>query len=144
MDFDINYWAVLVCGIAAMVTGFLWYGPLFSKAWAREMGWSGMSPEQESQMKEKAKTAYPQQFVGALLMAYVFAHVIIAFARAGNVEVDLNLGLMGAFFSWLGFIVPVKWGDTLWAGKSKKLFWIDSLYLLLNLAVFAVILTSWK
>jgi hypothetical protein len=143
MNFDINYWAVLVCGIAAMVTGFLWYGPLFSKVWAKEMGWGEMSPEQTQKMKDAAKTAYPQQFVGALLMAYVFAHVLIAFSRAGNVELDPTLGLVGALWSWLGFIVPVKWGDTLWGGKSKKLFWIDSLYLLLNLVVFALILTLW-
>lgn len=139
MNLEVNYLAVLVAGVAAMVTGFLWYGALFGKAWAREMGWGELTPEQNQKLQEGAKTAYPQQFVGALIMAYVFAHVLSAFEAS-----TIGDALMGAFWVWLGFIVPVKWGDTLWAGKSKKLFALDSLYLLLNLAVFGVIFTLWK
>lgn len=33
----INIPAILAAILAAMVLGFLWYGPLFGKAWAREM-----------------------------------------------------------------------------------------------------------
>ncbi|HYC79596.1 MAG TPA: DUF1761 domain-containing protein [Candidatus Binatia bacterium] len=141
---DINYWAVLVCGVAAMITGFLWYGPLFSKAWAKEMGWGELTPEQTAKMQAAAKTAYPQQFVGALLMAYVFAHVVFAFNAAIDGPESLGMNLQGALWSWLGFIAPVLWSQRLWGGKSIKLFWIDSLYYLLNLGVFAVIFSLWK
>ncbi len=138
MDVDVNFWAVVVCAVASMVTGFLWYGPLFGKAWAREMGWGNLDSEQSKRMMEKAKVAYPQQFIGALIMAYVFAHVLAAFDSS-----TVSMGLQGAFWMWLGFIVPLKWGDTLWSGKSKKLFSIDSFYYLVNLAVFAIILNLW-
>ena len=36
--FTINYLAILACAIVAMPVGFLWFGPLFGKAWQREMG----------------------------------------------------------------------------------------------------------
>jgi hypothetical protein len=139
MQFDINFWAVVVCGLASMVTGFFWYGPLFGNSWAKEMGWGNLSPEQTAKMQEKAKVNYPQQLIGAIIMAYVFAHVLEAFD--GD---TISLGLQGAFYTWLGFIAPVKYGDVLWSNKSLKLFFLDSLYLLLNLAVFAIILVSWK
>ena len=32
---NINYLAVLVCAIIAMPAGFLWFGALFGKPWAR-------------------------------------------------------------------------------------------------------------
>ncbi len=33
MMFQINLLAVVVCAIASMVLGMLWYGPLFGKKW---------------------------------------------------------------------------------------------------------------
>jgi hypothetical protein len=38
----INYLAVLACAIVAMPVGFLWFGPLFGKPWARHMGFAEM------------------------------------------------------------------------------------------------------
>src|SRR6266498_2968533 len=37
-DIHPNYWAILVAVAATMVLGFLWYGPIFGKAWMKEMG----------------------------------------------------------------------------------------------------------
>ena len=34
---DINYIAVVGAAVAAMVIGFLWYGPLFGKQWTKLM-----------------------------------------------------------------------------------------------------------
>ena len=39
---SINYLAVLACAIVAMPVGFLWFGPLFGKTWARHMGFGDM------------------------------------------------------------------------------------------------------
>jgi hypothetical protein len=139
MEIDVNIWAVLVCAVASMVLGFLWYGPLFSKAWVKEMGWDPNDKAQMDKMKSGAGPAYFQQFIGAIIMAYVFAHVLGAFDAQG----DLSLGLQGAFWMWLGFVVPVKYGETLWGKASLKLFFIDSFYYLVLLAAYAAILTLW-
>lgn len=134
----INIWAVIVSAIATMVTGMLWYGPLFGKSWAQEMGWANLTPEQNAEMKKKAGKAYLQQLLGAFIMAYVFAHVLQAFESD-----SISAALQSALWTWFGFIVPVKYGDVLWNNKSIKLFLIDSVYYLVNLTVFAVILTLW-
>jgi hypothetical protein len=139
MNFDINYLAVLSGGLANMVIGFLWYGPLFSKAWVREMGWGNRTPEEMALMKRQAKTAYPQQFLGALIMAYVFAHVLIAFDSS-----SIMSAIQGAFWMWLGFVAPIKYSETLWGKASKKLFFIDAGYYLVTLIVMGIILTMWK
>ncbi len=138
MDFEINYLAVLVCGIASMVLGYLWYGPLFSVPWMKEMGIDRNNQQLMSEMQGKAKWAYPQQFIGALIMAYVFAHVLQAFGSD-----SVGMALQGALWTWLGFIATVKYGEILWSGKSMKLFFIDSGYHLVQLAIYAIILQLW-
>jgi hypothetical protein len=55
MDFVVNYWAVLVCGIAAMAVGGLWYGALFGRTWAREMGFNTTDSEVLARMKRDSK-----------------------------------------------------------------------------------------
>jgi Protein of unknown function (DUF1761) len=145
MYIGINYWAVLASGVAAMVIGFLWYGPLFGKVWAVEMGWGNKTKEEMDAMKKSAGKKYPQQFIGAMLMAYVFAYMMFYlyychFSQTPTVA----LGLQGVFWVWLGFIVPVKYGGVLWEGKSFKLFFIDAVYYLVQLAVMATILVAWR
>lgn len=137
----INYWAVLVCGVAAMVLGFLWYGPLFGAVWAKGMGWE-MTKENTEKMKKMAGPAYFQQFIGALLMAWVFATVLSAFRTAAPM-VPWIAALNGGFFMWLGFVVPVKYGDKLWGMRPWSVQFIDQGYFLLQLIMMAFILSYW-
>ena len=143
MNFDLNYWAILVAGVSNMVIGGLWYGPLFGKAWATEMGWKTKTPEEMAQLKKMSPRLYAQQFIGALVMAYVFAHVLAAFWGSGT-ERTVGAGLMGALWMWLGFIAVIKYGDKLWGGKSFKLFFIDAGYWLVSLLAMGVILACWR
>lgn len=139
LQFDINYLAVLAAGVASMVLGFLWYGPFFGKPWAREMGWAAMTPEQTAEMKRKAGASYAINFIFALVTAYVFAHVLIAFGSD-----SVSAALVGAAWTWLGFMLPLHAGKKLWMGKSWTLVWIDSGYSLVNLGLAGVILQLWK
>ena len=41
-EININYLAVVACVIGAVPIGFLWFGPLFGKAWAKHMGMEDM------------------------------------------------------------------------------------------------------
>jgi len=47
---NINYLAVLTCAIVAMPVGFLWFGPLFGRTWARHMGLGDMQPPDAGSM----------------------------------------------------------------------------------------------
>ena len=70
----INVWAVIVCAIANMALGFMWYGPLFGKQWVAMMGWTPeqMKMGQEKMQKDGWKT-YLMAFVGSVIMAWILA-----------------------------------------------------------------------
>lgn len=65
-EIAIDYLAVLVFVVLAMPVGFLWFGPLFGKAWARHMGFDTMEPAGGAAMgKSMALFA-----LGSLLIAF--------------------------------------------------------------------------
>lgn len=140
---EINYWAVLVSAVAAMVVGAVWYGPLFGKMWMAGMGWDKLPPEEVEKKKKSAGTAYIQQFVGALLTAYVLAHVLWAYSIALPEVVGIAAGLQGAFWLWVGFILPVVYGKKLWEGKRLAYVAVDLGHYLVSLLVMGMILASW-
>lgn len=37
---DFNYLVLLIAGVVPLITGFIWYGPLFKNAWMKEMGFT--------------------------------------------------------------------------------------------------------
>lgn len=139
MEAVINYWAVLVSGIVATVIGGLWYGPLFGKAWMRL---AGLSMEGMKSMAMKPWQAMIGGLIVSVLMAGVFAHELV-YAGAYMRESGISLGLQGAFWNWLGFIVPLTAGAFLWEGKSWKLWALNAAYYLVSLMVMGVILASW-
>jgi hypothetical protein len=50
---NINYWAVLVCGVLSMVIGFVWYGPLFGKKWMEIVGATFKDIEERKRMQKE-------------------------------------------------------------------------------------------
>lgn len=143
MEVSINYLAVLACGISAMVLGFLWYGPLFGKAWMKEMGMTMPSKEEMKAMQGKMTKSYVLMFIGALVMAYVLAHSL-TFAGAYLNDMSVSGALMGGFWNWLGFAAPVLMGAVLWEKKTWRWFSITAGYYLVLLLVMGAILTSWS
>lgn len=137
MGVPINWLAVLVAAVISMVLGYLWYGPLFGKAWMKETGVSKKVMDKNMGMK------YGILFIGAILMAWVFDHALvfaITFLGIGGV----TGGLMGAFFNWLGFIAPVTAGIVLMEDRSFKLWLIQNGYYLATLMLMSVVLVMYK
>lgn len=141
MEVPINYLAVLVAGIASMVLGSLWYGPLFGKVWMRLSGFTEASMA-EAKAKGMAKS-YLLMFIGSLVMAYVLAHSLEFAASYLNVS-GASSGAMAGFWSWLGFVAPVTLGSVLWDGKPWKLWILNNGYNLLSLIAMGIILAVWK
>jgi hypothetical protein len=139
MEVPINYWAILACGVAMMVLGFLWYGPLFGKKWSQLMGWGVMTPELMAEKQKQARPGYAISFVGALIMAYVLAHGL-AFGNAYLQMSGVGGNMMGAFWYWLGFVVPVTVGTVIWDGKPWLLWVINVGYYLVGMLIMATIL----
>ncbi len=135
----INYLAVLVCAVLAMVLGYVWYGPIFGKTWMRLMGMDRESMGEGQNMG----MLYGIQFVGALIMAFVLAHTL-TFAMAYLHTSGISAGLQTGFWNWIGLIAPVTVGMVLWEGKPWKLWAIIAGYWLVTLCAMGVILALWQ
>jgi len=136
-DVSVNFWAVLVSAVASMVIGSIWFGPLFGKVYMNAMGMDKMSPEQQAAMKKSMMLTYLWQFLASLVMFYVFAWLMGALGANSIMN-----GFQVAFWVWLGFIVPLKFGDALWGGKMT-LFWLGIGNSLLTLLAAGAIIGAW-
>lgn len=105
---------VLACVVVALVIGFIWYGPIFGKAWMEVCGMENITPEMKAQMKKKMGGML---FLQAI-MSGLSAHVFIAFLGATAFS-----GSMLAMWVWFGFLMPTVGGMALWSGKTPKLAW---------------------
>ena len=139
---EVNLLAILGAGIASMIIGFVWYGPLFGKPWSKIMGWGDRTKEQIQEMQKKAMPGYIVSFVGSLVMAYVLAHVY-TYASVYTQTFGVTGGLMAAFWSWLGFVAPVTLGAVLWESKPLNLWYINGGYYLVLLLAMGAIVGMW-
>ncbi len=136
----VNYIAIIVAAIASYVLGFLWHGPLFGKQW---MMLSGMTPEKMNEAKAKGMTkTFIAAFLTTLLMSYVIAN-IYDFASSYYNLYGYQMGLMVAFWSWLGFIVPVTLNTVFWENRTWKLWLFNVSFELVSIALMAVIIAVW-
>lgn len=135
---EINYLAVLVAVIANIILGWLWYGPFFGRTWA---GIIGMDVNQKPARSEMTKSMV-FMIISSFLMAWVLDHALI-FGNKYLGTSGVGAGLMGAFFNWLGFIVPVTLGPVLWEKKPWKLWFINAGYYLVALCIMGIILSLW-
>ncbi len=136
MDFQINYLAVFVSGIIAMIIGALWYGPIFGKKWIALMGFT---PERMAEAKKSMKKGYVINFIAALVMAYVLAYDAIAWNAEG-----VSGALLLAFWICLGYVATVLIGAVLWEGKSWKLYFLNVGYQFVTLFFMALVLVLWR
>ena len=134
----INFVAILVAVVANFVLGFLWYTPLFGKAWAKEMKFDTSIKPKAGQMAK----GMIFMIIGNFLMAYVFAHNIIAWTFVpGTQEMSKIASVLNAtIFTWLGFYLPIDLNTVAWEGRSWKLFSINTGYHFMSLLVAALII----
>jgi hypothetical protein len=139
MEMGINFIAILVAVAANFVLGFLWYTPLFGKAWAKEIG---IDTSIKPTGGEMAKGMI-SMVIGNFFLAYVFAHNIAAWSYVpGTEEMSVFSNILSStIFTWLGFYLPVDIGVVMWERKSWKLFGINTGYHFMMLLVASIILT---
>lgn len=128
---EINLLAVVLAATAAMIVGALWYSPmLFGKKW---MGAVGKSPDVPGAMMPRKELAI--QFVGALVVAYVFAYLAAAlgYQTIGDVIV---LGL----WIWAGFYATMLLDSVLWEGRPWILYFINASQRLASILLMAIVI----
>lgn len=137
---EVNFLAVLVCGVIAMALGFIWYGPLFGKKWMEIIHATPKDLEERKKMQQSAGALYVIQFILILFQAYVLAHYIQGWTDASPLENSLWI--------WVAFIMPIIAQGAMWNNDSAKISWarflIQASYQLILFIVFALVLGSWQ
>jgi len=137
---EINYWAILVCSILAMVFGGIWYGPLFGKKWLEVTGANNLDLERRKEMMKGVNKLYATQFLLTLFQVWVLAYYIAGWKEAS--------GLTNALWIWAGFVVPTVAASSMWNNDSAKISWarflLQSGYQLIIFIIFGLILSFWK
>jgi hypothetical protein len=140
----LNGFGLTAAVLAMVAVGFVWYGPLFGKAWMREMNLpTDMQPEPAVMLR-----GLILMVIGAVLSVYMIACVMESWRpsswRYTFDRSDVFYGLIGAFIPWLGFVVPLLLYGVAWEQRSWKLFGINSGYQLIALLTGSMILAHWR
>jgi hypothetical protein len=140
-EIQVDFIAILVAVVASFFFGFLWYTPLFGKAWAKEMGMDTGAKPTGGQMAKGMII----MLIGNFFLAYVLSHNLAVWnpetwGLAPMENSEMMFISSSAFFTWLGFFLPTDLGAIAWEGKTWKLFAINTVYHLLNLILVAAIL----
>ncbi len=141
-DIQLNFIAIGAAVIVNFFIGFVWYTPLFGKAWARALG---LPPDHALQGLDLAKGLLAN-VLGAFLIAFVLANNIGAWTPSswgvqGAPYQPLSQGLQAAVFTWLGFFVPPLLNGVVWEKRPWSLFFINGGYYLVSLVVAAMLIT---
>ena len=131
-EVDINFWAVLVAGVASMVVGSLVYGPLLGKKWQSLVG------KTDEELQAGAPKAMGLAFLTAVFGSFVLAH----FVDYLGAETWWD-GVVAAAWLWLGFVFVSHVTNNLFEGRKWGLIWIFLLNALLTMAAQGAILAVW-
>lgn len=140
----LNWLAIAVSVVVSFLVGGLWYGPLFGRAWKKEMG---VPPDAKPAPGEMGRSLALNVF-GTFLMAFVLAHAVLGWRpsawNAGADAAPAVYGFFAGFFAWIGFVVPVLLNGVSFERKSWKLFGINAAFQFVSLQIIGMILTFWR
>ncbi|MBD3258383.1 DUF1761 family protein [candidate division GN15 bacterium] len=131
----INYWAVLVSGVAFTILGALWYSPvLFGNAWMRNIGKTKEQLDQEFSVWKIIGA-----LIGSLITAYGVARLMIWTGGATIGDAILLAILVGVSFMIAPFMV-----NDLMEGRPTSLTVINVLFNLVGFIIIGVIVGAWQ
>ncbi len=129
--FQVNVLAVVAAGVVAWLVGALWYSSLlFGKQWMKLANLKDVKPN---------PLIYLIGLLVYVLIAYVLAHVIIAFNASTLID-----GLVGGLWMWLGFVATLSLGSVLYEQKPVMLYVLNNAYNLISFLVMGGILALWR
>lgn len=138
---NLNYWPVLVAAIASFVFGAIWYSSL-SRQWLAAQGKSSADMEKAKAEMGPVPVPYIVAFVALLIMAWMFAGVLLHLAR-GGMPVTIRAGMISGFFLWLGFVLTTMVVNHAFQGAKRSLTLIDGGHWLGVLLIQGAILGWW-
>ncbi|MBM3508302.1 MAG: DUF1761 domain-containing protein [Alphaproteobacteria bacterium] len=133
-DWDVNYAAVLVATVAAMIIGFIWYMPaLAGKTWMAAIG------KTEAEIRAGAKPSiYIAAFVLALLQMTVLA-AVLGWAGASGIQ-D---GIVTEVLVWILVFAAIAL-NILFEGRATALYWVYGGNSLVTFVIAGAVIGWWR
>ena len=134
VDFGVNYLAVIVAAIVAVIIGVVYYGPpAIASAVARAIGWT----------RATAARPAPAQMATGVVVALVNAWVlaVLALNLGGSSITD---GIVLGILMWLGFIATVTAALVAFEGRSWSWWTVENIHHVIVQAVIGAIVTAWR
>ena len=134
VNFGVNYLAVVVATVVALVIGFIWYSPrVFGNRWMAYLGTT------QAQLGNPGPTGMLVGVVASLLNAWVLA--LLALNLGGKSVTD---GVLLGVLAWLGFMATITAAQISFEKKSWGLWVLNNAHNLLVQVIMAAIVTAWR
>lgn len=155
-----NFLAILVAALSTLVVGFIWYGPLFGKAWMAENGFT-----EEELKKGGMLKIFGFTIIFSLMFAFFMQVLVIhQFGAYGMIGGDAtkgsqsfvdfmaeygkafrtyNHGALHGFMAGIFFAFPMIAVNGLFERKSWKYIFIHSGYWLVCMTIIGAIICGW-
>ncbi len=129
---EVNWLAIIVVSVVTFFLGWLWYGPIFGKAWMNATGLS------EDKMGNAAK---PMVFTFILGLGTA---IVISLAVEGFDIVYWPNGLLLGFGLGLALYAFNVCSDYLWESRPMKLLFINAGFRVLSATFMGAVLSCWR
>lgn len=121
--------AAVVVGVASIVLGFVWYGPLlFGKLWAKLIGFTN------DDLKGGSPIIYLLPVISGIVMGGVTSYLVLALGITAALD-GIALGLLLG----IGYVATSFATNYFFQRKSIKLFLLDAGYQVLNVVIAGLI-----
>jgi hypothetical protein len=140
---DINWLALVAAALSTLVVGFLWYGPLFGKAWMKETGIT----------EEQAQKGMPLRFGLSVILAFVavvFIYItsVVTGGEPGDPHgqekfLTFGHGVVHGLIVSLFIVMPALVTNALFEQKSFKYMLINVGYWMVTFAIMGGIVNAW-
>ncbi|MEZ4839765.1 MAG: DUF1761 domain-containing protein [Flavobacterium sp.] len=157
-----NFYAILVAALSTLLVGFVWYGPLFGKAWMAENGFSEEELKQGSMVKIFGLTFVFSIFL-AMLMQILCIHQFGPLGMIGGPDFietakpsyaafmadygdsfrTFKHGALHGFMSGLFLALPLVGINGLFERKSWKYIFIHTGYWIVVMTIMGAIVCGW-
>jgi hypothetical protein len=113
-------WSTIAGTLSAMIIGFLWYGPFFSKQWIQL---NGFNPKQLKEMSSNMGFTYGTTTIAWIVTAVVMKWVVLFVGAEGAWS-----GAMIGALMWLGFATTTQFVNRNFSRKPFGLYILDTTY----------------
>lgn len=131
-DYAVNYVAVVVAAIVAVVIGFIWYAPpVFGGRWMAMLG----------RTQAELGNPGPSMALG-ILAALVNAWVLAVLAKTTH-SATVGDGVVLGIIAWLGFMATITLAQGVFEKRPMGLWLLNNAHNVIVQAVMGAIVAAW-